>query len=425
MKKNIFLWALYDFANSIVTIVFFLYFSQWLVIDQGVSDFWFNMIFAASTLLLLVTVPAFAILADRYHREMTYLNRITVLTFLSYVAASISALFFPQYIWIAVVAYLFAQYFYQFSFVFYNALLDQIAPPSQTSFVSGLGQSANWLGEVLGIFLLLPFATGVIVLFGDPGRAQTFLPATLMFFILALPMMLFFKAKEVSPQTEDHTFGYVAAMKIQWQHFKALLKAPGIKHFLLAYFFFNDAILTASNNFAIYLEQVFSLSDEIKSYFIGGIMVTAVIGAFVSGWVTLKIGLRKALFIVLGSFGITLPLLAVVHSFPIFVLLCICIGFLFGAIWTVTRAAMLSLCPKEKLNFGFSFYTLFERFSSFLGPISWGLITLLLNFLGPLRYRVAMFSMAFFIVVGILLLRKIPSSYYHQTDIFSELKSFP
>ena len=44
-RKNIFLWTLYDFANSIVTIVFFLYFSEWLVIDNGVSDFSYNMIF--------------------------------------------------------------------------------------------------------------------------------------------------------------------------------------------------------------------------------------------------------------------------------------------------------------------------------------------------------------------------------------------
>ena len=44
-KKNIFFWTLYDFANSIVAIVFFLYFSQWLVVDKGVPDFWYNMIF--------------------------------------------------------------------------------------------------------------------------------------------------------------------------------------------------------------------------------------------------------------------------------------------------------------------------------------------------------------------------------------------
>ncbi len=56
-RKNDFLWTLYDFANSIVTIVFFLYFSQWLVVDKGVSGFWYNMIFTVGSVLLLFTAP--------------------------------------------------------------------------------------------------------------------------------------------------------------------------------------------------------------------------------------------------------------------------------------------------------------------------------------------------------------------------------
>ena len=42
MRKNIFLWALYDFANSIIMIVFLFYFSQWLVVDSGKPDWWYN-----------------------------------------------------------------------------------------------------------------------------------------------------------------------------------------------------------------------------------------------------------------------------------------------------------------------------------------------------------------------------------------------
>jgi len=64
-RKNIFLWTLYDFANSITTIVFFLYFSQWLVVDKGVPDFWYNMIFTASSVLLLLTAPVLGSIADK------------------------------------------------------------------------------------------------------------------------------------------------------------------------------------------------------------------------------------------------------------------------------------------------------------------------------------------------------------------------
>lgn len=191
-RKNVALWTLYDFANSIVTVVFFLYFSQWLVVDKGVSDFWYNMTFALGSVLLLLTAPVLGSIADRTGRQRQYLNRITVLTFIVFLLTSLAALFWTDKAWLAVVFFLVANYFYQFSFVFYNALLSLIAPPEQWGRVSGVGQAGNWLGQIAGLLITLPFAAGSVYLIGEAGRAQTFLPATILFFVLALPMLLFF-----------------------------------------------------------------------------------------------------------------------------------------------------------------------------------------------------------------------------------------
>lgn len=177
--------------------------------------------------------------------------------------------------------------------------------------------------------------------------------------------------------------------------------------FLLAYFFFNDAIITASNNFPIYLQNVFAVSDSTKSMLLVGILATSAIGAFCSGWVADKIGLKKSLMIVLGSWVVLFPLFGITSNFRVFVVLCVIMGLLYGSIWTVTRAAMTALCPKEKLNFGFSFYTLAERVSTLVGPLSWGLITSLFIGLGPARYRIAIAVMAVFVAVGIFFLRRV------------------
>ena len=83
-RKNIFLWTLYDFANSIVSIVFFLYFSQWLVVDKGVSDLWYNMIFTIGSAILLLTAPVLGSIADKTGRQLFYLNTTTVLVFILY-----------------------------------------------------------------------------------------------------------------------------------------------------------------------------------------------------------------------------------------------------------------------------------------------------------------------------------------------------
>src|SRR3989344_5746590 len=357
-KKNIFLWTLYDFANSIVMIVFFLYFSQWLVVDKGVSDFWYNMIFTIGSVLLLATAPILGSIADKNGEQHNYLNKITILSFLCFLGVSFVTLFFSNQVFLAALFFLLANYLYQFSFVFYNALLHYIAPRELWGRISGIGQTGNLLGQIVGLLITLPLASGTVYLVGETGRAQTFLPATIIFFILALPMLLFFKLSQ--QRKVDNKINLMNEYKNYWSQFKELIKSPNVGLFLLAYFFFNDAIITASNNFPIYLENVFAVTDSTKTMLLAGILATSAVGAFCSGWVSDKIGLKKALMIVLGSWIIIFPLLGSVSNFSIFILLCILMGFFFGATWAVARAAMTALCPKDKLNFGFSFYTLAE-----------------------------------------------------------------
>src|SRR5260370_8396317 len=86
-KKNLFLWSLYDFANSIVFINFLLYFSQWLVIDGGLSDFWYNATFPISTVLLFITAPSLAAYNDKHGGRKLSLNVSTVCTASFYVVA--------------------------------------------------------------------------------------------------------------------------------------------------------------------------------------------------------------------------------------------------------------------------------------------------------------------------------------------------
>src|SRR3989339_498618 len=100
-RKNIFIWTLYDFANSIFMIVFFLYFAQWLVVEKGVADFWYNAIFAVGSVLLLVTAPILGSIADKTGGQHRCLNVITILTILSVSVVTAIALFFPQKVFLA------------------------------------------------------------------------------------------------------------------------------------------------------------------------------------------------------------------------------------------------------------------------------------------------------------------------------------
>lgn len=375
------------------------------MVDKGVADFWYNLIFAVGSAMLLITAPVLASIADKNNRQQSYFNGITVLSFLCFLAVSIITLFVSQKVFLAALFFLLAGYFYQFSFVFYNPFLHHIAPREKWGRISGLGIGANYLGQIAGLLVALPLAGGAVYLIGEAGRAQTFLPSTILFFVLALPMLLFFKLP--SDGNAHYKINLKEEYKSQWRQFKQLISDKNMKLFLLAYFLFNDAILTVSNNFPIYLQNVFGVSDTLKTILLGGVLITSVLGAVFSGFMTDKIGLKKAILFVIGVWVIFLPVIGLNTNFSVFMVLCILMGFLFGAVWTVSRAVMTALTPKEKLNFGFSFYTLAERTSTLIGPLFWGLITYVFVYLGATRYRIAMIGMAVFVAAGFYFVRKV------------------
>ncbi len=408
-KKNIFLWSLYDFANSIVSVVFALYFSQWLVIDNKLSDIWYNLIFVGTTIFLLVTAPIAGSIADKIGMKMPFLTAITIGQFIALLSIGFLTNFLNINLGILIliiILYMFANYFYQFQFVFYNALLYDIAPLKVRGFVSGLGQTANLLGQITGLLITLPLISGAIFLIGNPGRAQTFLPATLLFFFLALPMLLFFK-EFIKPKKVR--ISLIAEYKDSIKKFIVLCKIPGVGRYLLGYFFFSDAILTAGINLPIYLEQVFHVSDQIKAVLVVSFFLTSAIGAAVSGKIADKIGLKQSLLIILIGWVFAPSVLATLTNFLYFAIAVQFFGFLYGGTIMVTRAVMSYLSPPDKLTHAFSYFTLFERFTSFVGPVTWGLITLVLVNTGSFRYRIALASMTVFVIIGLLIIRSIPA----------------
>ncbi|MEK7630267.1 MAG: MFS transporter [Patescibacteria group bacterium] len=405
-KKKLVLWSLYDFANSFVFITFFLYYSQWLVVDQGVSDFWFNMTFVGSSLLFLLTVPVAGAIADKIKIQLPGLRITTALSITFFFITGLIAAVWPIYYVLSIITFSLATYFYLFAFTFYNPLLNEIAVPEHRGLASGWGLFGSWLGEILGLLVALPFAAGTITLWGVPGRAQTLIPSVMLFTIFALPILFFYRENNTRVVTPIRIG---TEYKNTIKSFLNLCAVPGVGLFFLAYFFFNDAVITASNNFPIYIQNLFSVSDDTKSYLLVAILITSAIGSPLSGWLADKIGLKKTLLWVLGGFIVVFPLMSIAQSFTFFTIVSIAMGLWFGAIWTVTRAYLTRLTPPHLMNQSFTYYTLMERLATFIGPISWGLIVTYLPKVGSFNYRTAAMMMAVFVLIGLFFARKLPN----------------
>ena len=402
-KRNVFLWVTYDFANSLVSIVFFLYFAQWIVVDKGMADIYFNLTFTISALLLLFTAPITGFLLDKYFRRITGLRYTTIITSLLYgtcALLAVSGMGVP-----ALIFFTLGLYMYLLTFTFYTPLINDISKPEKRGKVSGMGIAANYLGQFTGLLIVLPFSNGSISFFDSAARAETLLPAVIAFTLLALPMLIWFK----EPQKEKVLFQLKSEWKNLLSETKRLFLFPGIALFMLAYFLFNDAILTASNNFPIFLEQVWGVSDTIKTYILLGILVTSGIGGLVSGMIADRFGHKRTLVFIISGWIFILPLIGFINNFTLFIIATTIMGFWFGSNWAVSRSVMSYLAPPQGHNLAFAYFGLVERASSFVGPIVWGLVVTSLVSIGSDRYRFAVLAVTVFIVLGLVALIKVKS----------------
>lgn len=399
--RNIALWVLYDFANSIISIVFFMYFAQWVVIDRGLPDFYFNLTFTLSTVLLLFTVPITGSILGRHLRRITGLRYSTAFSALFFGSCALAAIY--NFDLSALVLYTLGLYVYQLSFTFYTPLINDIARPERLGLVSGLGITANYLGQFAGLVLVLPFANGAWHFFAGNPRAETLLPAVIAFLVLALPMLFFFR----EPKNERPDLFLRQELSTLFRNSRSLFALPSVAFFLLAYFLFNDALTTAANNFSIFLEQVWHVSDLIKTYIMLSILVTSAIGGVVSGWIADRFGHKRTLLCILAGWVVLLPLVGLITNFTAFVVATTFMGFWFGANWAVSRSVMAYVAPPGQHNLAFAYFGLAERASSLLGPLAWGLVVSGIWIEGAARYRLAMVVITVFIVLGLFSLRRV------------------
>lgn len=392
-KKQVFLWSLYDFANSIVFLNFLLYFAQWIVIDGGLSDFWYNATFAIATILLFLSAPILAAYTDKHGGRKFFLNISTVGTFVSYGLAAFLAGTSGYNIFIIAILFLLGQYFYQLSFIFYNPMLADIADADHINRVSGIGQFSNALGQIAGLLITLPLAA---------SRLAPLMPSVAIFFALALPMMIFFKEAKIRERGVN-----VETIKTEtgvfWRKIISFFALSVAMPMLVAFFFFNDALITVSNNYSIYMERVFAVPDKTKSILLMAIIVMSAVGGIVAGWIGDKVGSLKTLKFILLGWIIALPIVALAPNFSTFAIASVIFGLLIGSVSTVTRSYMVSLLSTEEMGYGFSFYTMMERFATFIGPLTWGGA---IWFLGTQSsaYRIAMAIMTFFVIAGFIIL---------------------
>ncbi|OLD67737.1 MAG: hypothetical protein AUI33_10140 [Ignavibacteria bacterium 13_1_40CM_2_61_4] len=287
--------------------------------------------------------------------------------------------------------------------VFYDAFLPSLTSAKSYGRVSGYGFAMGYLGALVVLVI-------VSYILPDPASREylffvrfSFVVAAAFFLLFSLPMF-FFVPEPQRILSELSKRGYIReGMKQAMGTFRVLFikrDFPEIGRFLMAFFIYNDGILTVIAFAAIFAERILNMDDKAIIVFFAVVQTSAVIGSVIFGFITDKIGPKKTISLTLAIWiGITIGAFFV-KTVAVFYVVALAAGVAIGSSQSASRTLMALLTPKEREAEFFGFYDgLCGKASAVIGPFIYGLIADFTN------ERVAALSIGLFFLAGLLLLQ--------------------
>ena len=401
-KSKIFFWTLFDFANTafsviVVTVIYSKYFSNYVA---GGKKWLWGLAVSISMIIAAFLSPPMGAIADVSRNRKRFLLMFTL------VSVICTALMFYVHkgdVLFGAVLFILANIGFEAGLVFYDAFLPNLTEKKNFGRVSGYGFAMGYVGALavlLIVMVLLPQQTSPDYYF---YIRLSFVVAALFFLFFSIPLFLFVSEPKLSRTVKKDAFK--TGLKKSSETLKALFvhrKYPSITRFLLAFFLYNDAIITIIAFASIFASNILKMDDDQVIYFFVIVQSTAVVGSFIFGIVSDHIGPKKTITITLIIWlGVILGAFFVQTVFQ-FYLVGLSAGAAIGSSQSCSRSLMALLTPKEREAEFFGFYDgLFGKSSAVIGPLFYGIISDLSN------ERIAALAIGIFFLIGLILLQKV------------------
>jgi len=428
LRKEVVGWSLYDFANTIYSMnIVSLYLKRYVVEDLKFDDRYFDIPFSLSMLCAAVVLPALGALSDHSTKKKIFLFLFTLSCCL---AVGLMTLVPPSAVFAVMLLFIIANFSYEAGQPFYNALLYSVADGRQARFVSGIGVSLGYVGSIVGMVLVLPFVTGSLFSYDITfiegwGKPGAFIPTAILFMLFALPLFWWVRESKIHIPRK---IKFIEAYRDVWQGIKETKKYPGVLRFLIADYFFEDAVMTVILNIGLYGSVVLGLGDRELTTFLVISTVSAVIGSFLIGKAAERVSLKKLVRLIVVGWIVCLILFVATDRMSVVWVLGSVVGVLMGGLWTTTRPMLAELVPRQELGRFFGLFSLSGRAAAIFGPLVWTLVVFLFKkdgLLGPavaelfvidvselvkLSYKLAVLSLVVMLLIGLYIFRKVPQT---------------
>ncbi len=413
-KFGIFIWSLFDFANTsysiiVVTFIYAVYFKDVVTNSEPIGDLYWSIGISVSMLISGILAPVLGAIADYSAGKKRFLLFFTILSI-----TATSLLYFVQegmILW-GLVLFIIANIGFESGLVFYDSFLPELTTPKNYGRVSGYGFAMGYLGSLVTLAIVIPFIKADLI-------RETFPVSALFFLIFSIPLFIYQKdsRRNIKVKTSFINIGFrrVKNTIIHLKDYKNLAV------FLLAFFFYIEGVNTTiffSGNFAM---TTLGFTFEELALFFLIVQTTAILGSILFGILSDSIGAKKSITISLYIWIFTMILTFFIsdssssfvkyfselmnkdvkefQSFS-FYIVGLLAGSVMGATQSTSRSLMSRLTPKEKKTEFFGFYSLFGKSSAILGPLVFGLISYTSGSQGW-----AILSISVFFIIGLFILK--------------------
>ncbi|MBK9099175.1 MAG: MFS transporter [bacterium] len=394
-KGRVFVWTLFDFANTsfsiiVVTFLYAVYFKKTVAGNEAIGDLYWSISTSIAMVITAIISPVLGAIADYSAGKKRFL-----LFFTSLCIVGTASLYFigPGQIFWGIFLFVLANVGFEAGLVFYDAFLPEITTPKNYGRVSGYGFGMGYLGSLATLAIVFPFIEASMI-------KETFPIAAAFFLIFSLP--LFFFLKETRNKADKNQSFISIGFGRVWSTLTHLKYYKNLAIFLLAYFFYIEGVNTVIFFSGNYASTTLGFSEmELLIFFIV-VQTTAIVGSVLLGIVADKIGQKKTIVITLFIWLLTVALAYFIYDKTGFYVVGLLAGAAMGSSQSTSRSLMSKLTPPEKKTEFFGFYSFFGKSSAVVGPLVFGLVSFISG-----DQRIAIISIAFFFIIGLLILTKV------------------
>ena len=401
--REVFGWAMYDFANSgyttvVITAVFAAYFVG--VVADGAD--WATLAWTSglsvSYLIVMLTMPGLGAWADRVAGKKRMLMWVTAGCVISTVAL---ALVGPGQVALGLFILVLSNTFFSYGESLTASFLPELAKPEAMGRVSGWGWSLGYIGGMLTLGICLAYVLAA------QARGETggqFVPVTMLITAAiygGAALITFRLLREHSPaRPEVPIQSVIQSLRSLRQTLREALPYRDFTQLLACAVAYQGGVAVAITLAAIYAEQVIGFQPQETMVLIFVLNIAAFVGALIFGHVQDRLGHKLALSLTLLGWVATCFIAALSTDKATFWWAAGIAGFCMGSSQSAGRAMAGLMVPAHRLGEFFGLWTFAIRLASILGPLTYGLIT----WLSDGNQRLAIGSTSVLFVLGLVLL---------------------